>query len=86
MILLGLSFVPVLHGAVIAGDAAVYLRGFAALGAGKLLAVKVAVVLADGIGGAESVVRQLVVLGYLADKICRRLPVRELFAEEGVRV
>ena len=50
LILLSFACIPVLHGTVVAGDAAVYLGSLAALGAGELLAVEVAVVLADGIG------------------------------------
>ena len=53
LVLLGLTGVPVLHGAVVAGDAAVDLGRLAALGAGEMLAADVAVVLADGVGGGE---------------------------------
>ena len=41
-------------------------------------------VLADGIGRADGVVRKLIVFRYLADKICGSLPVGQLLAEEGV--
>ena len=62
LVLLGLTGVPVLHGAVVAGDAAVDLGALAAVRAGELLAGEVAVVFADGVGGAEGVVGQLVVI------------------------
>ena len=84
LVLLGLTGVPVLHGAVVAGDAAVDLGGLAALRAGEMLAADVAVVLADGVGGREGVVGQLVVLGDLAHEVCCGLPARQLLAEEGV--
>ena len=80
LVFLRLAGVPVLHGAVVAGDAAVDLCALAAVGAGELLADEVAVVLADGIGGRKRILRQLVVFRDLAYQICRRLPVGQLFA------
>ncbi len=82
--LLDLAVVPVLDGAVVAGYTAVHLGRLAALGAGELLAHKVAVVLADGVGRGHGVVGQLVVLRDLAHEVRRRLPARQLLAEEGV--
>ena len=41
-------------------------------------------VLAHGVGGGQGVVGQTVVLGDLADQRRRRLPVGQLFAQEGV--
>ena len=51
LVLLRLARVPVLHRAVVAGDAAVHLGALAAVRAGELLAGEVAVVFADGVGG-----------------------------------
>ena len=84
LVLLRLACVPVLDGAVVAGDAAVDLGVLTAVGALELLAAQIAVILADGIGRGEGVVRELVVLSDLADKICCGLPARQLLAEEGV--
>ena len=81
-ILLSLTVIPVLNGAVIACNTAVNLSLFAAFGANKLLACKVSVILTYRICGRHRVIRKLIILRYLADKICRRLPVGKLFAEE----
>ena len=81
---LSLAVVPVLHWAIVAGDAAVDFGLVAADRAGELLAGDVAVVFADGIGWRQGVVRQLVVLGDLAHEIGGCFPVRQFFAEEGV--
>ena len=53
--LLAFAVVPVLHRAVVAGDAAVDLSRLAADGAGILLAGQVAVLGADGIGRGEGI-------------------------------
>ena len=82
--LLRLAVVPVLHRAVVAGDAAVDLGAFAALGADRHLAGQIAVVLAHGIGGGQGVIGQLIVLGDLTHQLSRRLPIRQLLAQEGV--
>ena len=81
---LRLAIVPVLHGAVIAGDAAVDLCFLAAEGADRLLAREIPVVLTDRVGRRQRVIRQAVILRDLPDKGCRRLPVRQLFTEEGM--
>ena len=82
--LLALALVPVLHRAVVAGDAAVDLGLLAADGAAVLLAGNVAVVGADGIGGAHGVVRQLVVLGDLPHQSRCSLPVGQFLTQEGM--
>ena len=84
LILLTLAVVPVLHRAVVAGDAAVNLRFPSADGAGELLPGQIAVVCADGIGGRQRIVRQLVVLRDLTDQRRRCPPIGQLFAQEGV--
>ena len=84
LILLSFACVPVLHRTVVAGDTAVNFSALTALGTGKLLAGEVAVILADGVGRAYGVVRQLVILGYLADKVCGCFPIGQLLAEECV--
>ena len=82
--LLGLAVIPVLDRAVIAGDTAVNLRGLSAVGAGLLLPRQIAVVPADGIGGAHGIIGQLVVFRDLPHQVGRGLPVRELLPQEGV--
>lgn len=72
--LLCLSVVPVLNGAVVARNTAVYLGLCSAVVALVVLAGDVTVILADGVGRAEGVVRQLIVLGDLANEVCSRLP------------
>ena len=72
--LLRLSVVPVLNGAVVARNTAVYLGLCSAIVALIVLAGDVTVILADGVGRAEGVVRQLIVLGDLANEVCSRLP------------
>ena len=84
LIFLGFAVVPVLNRAVVTGDSAVYFGGLAANWALFLFARQVSVGLADRIGGGHGVVGQLVVFGYLADKICSRLPIGQLFAQECV--
>ena len=84
LILLTLAVIPVLHRAVVAGDAAVNLRFPSADGAGELLPGQIAVVCADGIGGRQRIVRQLVVLRDLTDQRRRCPPIGQLFAQEGV--
>lgn len=61
-----------------------YTSALATGGAGKLLAGQIAVVLADGIGGGERVVGELVILGDFAHQICRCFPAGQLLAQEGV--
>ena len=51
------AIVPVLHGAVITGDTAVDLCFLAAEGADRLLSCKIAVVLTDGVGRRQRVIR-----------------------------
>ena len=72
--LLRLSVVPVLDGAVVARNTAVNLGLCAAVVALVVLAGDVTVILADGVGRAEGVIRQLIVLGDLANEVCSRLP------------
>ena len=55
--LLRLAVVPVLHGTVIAGDTTVDLCFLAAEGADRLLSCKIAVVLTDGVGRRQRVIR-----------------------------
>ena len=81
---LGLAGIPVLHGAVVTGDTAIDLGGFAALGAGELLTIEVTVVLADRIGGGDGVIGELVVFGDLSHQVCCGFPARQLLAQEGV--
>ena len=81
-IFLSLAVIPILYGAVIAGYTGIDLRGFAAFGAGEMLTLDIAVILTYRIGRGKSVIRELVILGDLADKVCRCLPIGELFAEE----
>ena len=81
---LRLAVVPVLHRAVIAGDAAVDLGFFSAEGADRLLSCKIAVVFADGIRRRQGIVRQAVIFRDFPNEACRRLPVRQLFSEEGM--
>ena len=82
--LLGLAVVPVLHRAVVAGDAAVYLGGLAADGAGELFPGEVAVVGTHGVGGGHGVIGKLVVLRDLPHQVGRRLPGGQLLAQKGV--
>ena len=49
-----------------------------------LLPGKVTVICANGIGGRQRVIGQLVVLGYLTHKGSGSLPIRQFFSEEGV--
>ena len=84
LVLLGLAVVPVLDRAIVTCDAAVDFRLLAADRACELLACQIAVVLAHGISRRHCVIRQLIVLGNLADKVCRSLPVGKLLAEESV--
>ena len=58
--LLRLAVVPVLHGAVVSGDPAVDLSALATVRADSLFAGEVTVVLADGVGWGESVIRETV--------------------------
>ena len=81
---LRLAVVPVLHRAVIAGDAAVDLGFFSAEGADRLLAGKIAMVFTDGIRRRQGIVRQAVVFRDFPHKGRRRLPVRQLFSEESM--
>ena len=70
LVFLRLTVVPVLDRTVVTGDTAVNLGLFAALGAYKLLAYQVTVVLTYGVGGGQGVVRQLVVFcDLLGDKM-----------------
>ena len=84
LIFLRLTHVPVLHGAVVAGNAAIDLRGLTAVGAGEMLAFQVAVALTDGVGGGQGVVGQAVVFCNLAHQRGGRLPRGQLLAQEGV--
>ena len=78
------AVVPVLHGAVVARDAAVNFGLCAAVRAGELFAREVAVLLADGIGGRKGVVGEFIVVRDLFHESGGRFPVGQLFAEEGV--
>ena len=84
LILLSFACVPVLHRTVVAGYTAVNFGALTALGTDKLLAGEVAVIFAYGVGRTYGVVRQLVILGYLADKVCGCFPIGQLLAEECV--
>ena len=82
--LLCLPIVPVLHRPIVTRDPAVDLGGFTTVRADSLLTGEVTVVLADGVGRGECVIREAVVLGDLAHQVCGGLPVGELFAKERV--
>ncbi len=81
-VFLGLAVVPVLHRAVVAGNAAVDLGRFSAFGAGEMLAREVAVIFADRIRRREGVVGELVVFGNFPHKVGGGFPVRQFFTEE----
>ena len=81
---LRLAVVPVLNGAVVAGDTAVDFGLSSAYRAGVLFAAQISVILAYRIGRGQRVVRKLIVVRDLLDESRRRLPVGELFAEERV--
>ena len=80
LVLLRFTDIPVLHRAVVAGNAAVNLGGCAALRAGEMLTGEITVGLADGIGGGHGVVGQAVVFRNLAYQGGSRLPRGELLA------
>src|SRR5699024_6674800 len=82
LVLLGLACVPVLNGAIVTGNSAVYLGRLSALGADKLLSAEVSVVLAHRVCGRNGVVGESVVFGNLANKRCGSFPARHLLAEE----
>ena len=78
------AVVPVLDGAVVTGDSAVYLRLLAAVRAFVDLAGEISVVFADRIGRRQRVVGQRIVLRDLAHERGGGAPVGQLFAEESV--
>ena len=82
--LLAFAVIPVLYRAVVTGDTAVDLGLSAAVRAGCLFPGKVTVICANGIGGRQRVIGQLVVLGYLTHQCRRSFPIRQFFSEEGV--
>ena len=82
--LLTFTVIPVLNRAVVTGDTAVDLGLSAAVRADGLLSGKISVIGADGIGGGQRIIGQLVVFGYLAHQCRSSLPIREFFSEEGV--
>ena len=82
LILLELTVVPVLNGTVITCDTAVNLCVFAALGAGEILTRNITVINTDRICGRNRIVRKSVILGNLADEVCRCLPIGKLFSEK----
>ena len=84
LVLLGLAVVPVLDRTIVAGDAAVDLSLVAADRAGELLAGQIAVILTYGVCRRHCVVRKLVILRDLADKVRCRFPVGKLLSEERV--
>ena len=83
-VFLSLAVVPVLDGAIVAGDTAVDLGGGAAVGALEFFACDVAVVAAYGVSGRKSIIGQLVVICDLSDKVGGSSPIRQLLAEEGM--
>ena len=82
--LLAFAVIPVLYRAVVTGDTAVDLGLSAAVRADGLLSGKISVIGADGIGGGQCIIGQLIVFGNFAHQSRRRLPIGQLFAEEGV--
>lgn len=76
VVFLGLAIIPVLHRAIITGDAAVNLCRLAAIRAGELLACQIAVLAANGIGGGDGVVGELIILRDLPHQGCSSLPAR----------
>ena len=78
------AVVPVLDRTVVAGNAGVDFRFAAADRALEVLAVNVAVLRADRVGRGEGVVRELEVLGNLADEDGSVLPVRKFLSQEAV--
>ena len=82
--LLAFAVIPVLYRAVVTGDTAVDLGLSAAVRADSLFSGKVTVIRANGIGGRQRVIGQLVVLSYLTHKGGGSLPIRQFFSEEGV--
>ena len=54
------------------------------MGAGEVLARKVTVGGAYGVGGGEGIVGQPVVVRNGLDQLCGGFPARQLFAQEGV--
>jgi len=79
-VFLALAVVPVLDGAVVAGYAAVYLCGLAAVGAGEVLARKVTVGGAYGVCGREGIVGQPVVVRNGLYQLCGGFPAGQLLA------
>ena len=80
--LLNLPVVPVLYRTVISGDPAVDLCLSAAMRAGVLLPVDIAVILADGVGWRDRIIRKLIILRNLPYKESRFFPSWKLLAEE----
>ena len=78
------SIVPITHRTIIAGDAGVHFRFFAAFGTVEVFASDVAVVGAYRIGGRQSIVGQAEIFGDLPDQCSRRLLVGQSFAQEAV--
>ena len=84
LVLLGLSFIPVLDRTVVARNPAVYLCLLPADRTGEMLSDQVPMALADGLGRRHGIVRQLVILSNSTDQVGSRLPVRQLLSQERV--
>ena len=81
---LHLAIVPVLDGAVVAGDTAVDLGLLAADRTGVLFARQIAVFGTDRIGRAERIVGQMVVVRDLLHELHGSLPIRQFLTQEAV--